>query len=539
MGTHASEKASLLAENDLEQGVEQMNGTWKTSGRAVGLTLAAIGVVSLLGVASHAGVSPLASLGGPAMPGSSGLGRHHHRQHRHAVETAPWIASSGETSLPPADDSNLASMNPSQHSTTSSVQVPKMKIPVYIMGDGKIDTEDYGTRTRTVEYLVDQCKSYTGMSHDDIKEVVHVQDSIYPARWPETLDMAIDAVHAITTDTDDLEQIQWFAPVLEAKRRSSHACDFDFCTHLAHHIGCLLTHTIIWNRALDAGHHHFVVWETDAFKLNSVSPLDYNNLADHTPEDADLIWIKPDSEDSGQFMKRFKSNAAGTWPSDSALPTVYNNQNYVYLYKFNKRCAWAGSPSYMMTKRGAEKIIKHIQETKEVDMIDAWLSQNCMRRCSDPKRCMNLNCYVAQTNPIPKEVMGGYVPEWYDDAHGPDVQEVDPSIVEELDHDHDKYNKLACNRHGSTFGGWAPTGVPSESGKVKEITDCVLRPWTDHHMNFCDKHFPADWNEISMLGMGGAALGHHESHNIAMQRLLERDSAALAKERAAEGAGAN
>ena len=48
----------------------------------------------------------------------------------------------------------------------------------------------------------------------------------------------------------ELENVQWFAPVLEASRRDGHKCDFEFCEKVAHHIGCLLTHVLIWKQAM-------------------------------------------------------------------------------------------------------------------------------------------------------------------------------------------------------------------------------------------------------------------------------------------------
>jgi hypothetical protein len=262
------------------------------------------------------------------------------------------------------------------------------------------------------------------------------------------------------------------------------------CADLAHHVGCLLTHLRVWDRFLKSDAENFVLWEKDGAKLNSVSPLDYNELAEKVPENADLVWMKPNAEASGQFLKRFKSQGQGTWSAledgEGALQHFDEEQD-VYLYEFNKRCSWAGTSSYMMTRRGAEKIQKFIRESKQVDMIDGWLATQCGTRCDDETLCMNLNCYIAQTKPVPEEVLGGYVPEWYGETDDEPEREVDAAIVEEMA-DARKYNDAGCQRSG--YKGWVPVGFYGAS----DICDpqAIRRCLDPSQVDFCDPsvHFP-------------------------------------------------
>jgi hypothetical protein len=468
---------------------------------------------------------------------NAALGKHHHHSSESAVDDVPpWIASGGSIN-PEAAPAPLMSV--SAGSSSSGIiakhvkarhDLPALTVPIFIMGDGKKGTEDEQSRHITHKNVRDTCKSYANMGEDEVDAVVRLQDSIYPARWPETLDKALEAINSVGIDEDSLEDVKWFAPVVEASRRKHHKCDFEFCEHVAHHIGCLLTHMLIWNQAHQEKLDHFVVMESDAYKLTSVSPLDFNNLAANLPEEADLVWLKPDFTDSGQFLKRFKSNAMGTWADNSIAPIQYNQQKYVYLYNFDKRCGWAGTPAYMLTASGLAKIRHHIKHEGEVDMIDAWLGSHCIRQCDDPHHCMNLNCYIAQTVPYAKQALGGYIPDWYDDDSDDegDVREVPAKIVEALEDEHTKYNQLACEREGSTYTGWAPVGSGRTEDGKHVINDCLVFPWEQHHLNFCATDMPVDTSDMSMLG--SASIGYMESGAIARNRLIDRAMATMGAE---------
>jgi GR25 family glycosyltransferase involved in LPS biosynthesis len=528
MSPRAEERACLLEQDDPEKGVEPSPRRSRPGFWTIAITIGLLSFGTLIAYQSTANRDAMDADG-------AGLGRHHHHHHHKDDDAAaPWISGDGQ-------GARLASFEPDStgdaESFTSQRKVDKLKVPVYIMGDGVKGSEDEKSRAETIGTLVGIVKQYTGMDDDDINSVIKIQDSVYPAKWPETLDSALDAIGSFGMKKSELENVQWFAPVLEASRRDGHKCDFEFCEKVAHHIGCLLTHVLIWKQAMEKQQEHFVVMESDAYRLHSVSPLDLNNLVDNLPGDADLVWLKPDEFDSGQLVKRFRSNAMGTWPANSIHQTMYNQQNFVYLYKFNKRCGWAGTPEYMLTKKGLAKIMEHIKNEEEVDMIDAWMGAHCLRKCDDPRRCMNLNCYIAQTMPVAKEVLGGYVPDWYDDQNDDqDVREVDKEIVESLDDDHDGYNRMACERHGSTFGGWAPIGQGETSSGRKVIQDCMAFPWEQHHINFCEQKFPLDSLDMSMLGDSGtASLGYQESREIARSRILQHGMATLGLESTTHG----
>ena len=240
-------------------------------------------------------------------------------------------------------------------------------------------------------------------------------------------------------------------------------------------------------------------FRTDKLQLLCV---DYNELEAQLPEGADLVWLKPDEAPTGQLLKRFKSAATGLW-SGLQENQRFVNERDVYLYKFDKRCNWAGTPSYMMTRKGVQTIMKFIEEAEMADMIDAWLSKHCISHCDDPKVCMNLNCYFATVQKVQKEKQGGYVPSWYDEQDDERVREVDARIVKAMN-DASKYNVLGC-RHGN-YNGFVPTSFLGAWGITDEnsVADCYHTP-QDGTYDFCDPklHLPIGKSRAeSTLGGG-------------------------------------
>jgi hypothetical protein len=257
-----------------------------------------------------------------------------------------------------------------------------------------------------------------------------------------------------------------------------------------------------------------VVWESDGAGLNSVHPLDYTSLERYTPDDADLIWLKPYEEATGQFVKKFKSHATGRWDEHKR----FNNEKNVYLYKFDKRCGgWAGTPSYMMTRRGVEKIKNYIKTAERVDMIDAWLSGNCVKRCADPKVCANLNCYMAQSRPVPRDRLGGFVPGWYEkDDYATPTLDVDNRIVERMDWDLTAYNKAACKRGAAGYGfagAWLPVAYREEkdesSAKSRLVVDSSPHA-TVHNCRVVSEADAENCKARSPLPVRRAHLGAHQ-----------------------------
>ena len=107
-------------------------------------------------------------------------------------------------------------------------------------------------------------------------------------------------------------------------------------------------------------------------------------------------------------------------------------------------------------------------------MIDAWLVAQCLKRC-EHHNCLNLVCYDAQTTPIKKEHIGGFIPGWYEED-GVD-RAVDPWMYLPLDVDHLRYNQLGCERGAQEFienGAYFPIGFEAEDEKFEETVEGQL-----------------------------------------------------------------
>ena len=343
----------------------------------------------------------------------------------------------------------------------SETRAPKLNVPIYVMGDLRAGTEDRAKIDKELGWLRGALAKYSGMSGHEMAQTIFTQQATFPAHWPETKEVTRTVARAYNTSDNKLARIRWISPIGMTPETCKRWCSIP---GLGHHVGCLITHMTIWERFLRSKAKSFVVWESDGAGLNSVHPLDYNSLDVNLPDDADLVWMKPYENASGQFVKKFKSVATGRWGEKKR----YNDEKSVYLYKFNKRCGgWAGTPSYMMTRRGVEKIKNFILTSESVDMIDAWLSGHCMKRCANPKKCMNLNCYMAQSRPVSRDMLAGFVPGWYekDDYTTSSTLAVDKRIVERMDWDFEAYNNAACERGAAGYGfagAWLPISYREE-----------------------------------------------------------------------------
>lgn len=472
-----SERARLLDADDVEiaSGREGGDGGDDGTTRASRGRVAIVGALGALALVSL-GVSAASASGGVASA-TSALGD----AYRAPWEREAWLGGNGNATA----------------SALGAHARGKLHVPIYIMGDGKKGSEDATKITKAYLWLSGLLSSQLSMSGKEIGSIVNFQQATFPSRWPATQDVAKDATSHIPHDK--LAKIPFIQGVVG---KDAEDCGRPCNSQLAHHTGCLLTHMRVWKRFLASKEPTFVMWESDGATLTGVHPLDYNELEAQLPEGADLVWLKPDEAPTGQLLKRFKSAATGLW-SGLQQNQRFDNERDVYLYKFDKRCNWAGTPSYMMTRKGVQTIMKFIEEAEMADMIDAWLSKHCISHCDDPKVCMNLNCYFATVQKVQKEKQGGYVPSWYDEDDDERVREVDARIVKAMN-DASKYNVLGC-RHGN-YNGFVPTSFRGTWGITDEnsVADCYHTP-QDGTYDFCDPklHLPIGKSRAeSTLGGG-------------------------------------
>ena len=277
---------------------------------------------------------------------------------------------------------------------------------------------------------------------------------------------------------------------------------------LNHHLGCALSHMAVWKKGLDSGAQAFVTWESDGMGIHAVHPLDYAELARQVPKDADMIWLTDLAHrGSGQFVKKFKSQSAGKWAkrthggdmatlsSSLGESTVKVNQTAnVYIHKFNKICGWAGAGAIMWTRSGAQRLRDYVNE-HGAGMIDAWLAGQCINHRPGG---FNLNCYAAQSRPVVKEHVGGYLPDWYYDESR--TGEMPQHMIDEMDVNIDKYNRLGCERGGDAFRkqAFAPMGWPDVQGDEfdRTVKNCIAPHGS---IDPCNEHYPRGRSEVENM----------------------------------------
>ena len=347
---------------------------------------------------------------------------------------------------------------------------PELNMPVFVVGDATQGTDHDGARAARL-FIRRLYRTYRGMSEEALDGLVLRHWAVLPNQWPDTLELAQESVGIFnqTGGAASSKPISWFRPIEAALASPAHRCEHKMCPNLHHHLGCLYSHLGVISRGLASGYPYFVGWESDAPTLNSVSPLDFPVVAQHLPEDADMVWMVRHHEATGQFVKKFPSTATGTHPFDEGMP--YRSAKSIYLYRFDQFCGWAGLQSYMFTRKGAEKVRDFIKDFREVDMIDAWLAGHCMRVCNRQRsQCMNLNCYTAQSVRVPESQLGGFLPEWYSTTDD-QVMEVSKPILDQTLHNHDAYNKLGCQRE--SFTPWIPVGYDDVRAADADVAGCL------------------------------------------------------------------
>ena len=355
-----------------------------------------------------------------------------------------------------------------------------LDFPVYVIGD-KDEGVDFSRAQRTRLWIRRLYKWHRGQSEEALDGVVLKQSSVFPDRWPKDFDQAVAIANRFTdldiTDGSEITR-KLASAVREVHRtyvteaKSLSALDNPI---LPHHLGCMLSHMSVINRGLESGAPYFVGLESDSPDLQSVSPLDYPVIAANLPEDADMVWMVRHGDATGQFVARIHSTAWGTHPLLSDQADSYRNATHLYLYEFNRICGWAGLASYMLTRRGAEKIRDFIVKFDDLDMIDAWLSGQCVHVChKQRKRCMNLKCYNVQSLPVDAQKLGGFVPEWYPlgDVQESRVKRVDVDYLAKHRYDVQEYNRQGCAR--KHFKPWIPHGYDDDLESAdRDVSGCT------------------------------------------------------------------
>ena len=355
-----------------------------------------------------------------------------------------------------------------------------LDFPVYVIGD-KEQGIDFSRAQRTRLWIRRLYKWHRGQSEDALDGVVLKQSSMFPDRWPKDFDQAVSIANRFTDFdiTDGSEITKRLAPAVRevhrtytSEAKSLLALDDHI---IPHHLGCMLSHMSVIHRGLESGSPYFVGLESDSPDLQSVSPLDYPVIAANLPADADMVWMVRHADATGQFVARIPSTAWGTHPLLSDKANEYRNATHLYLYEFNRVCGWAGLASYMLTRRGAEKIRNFIIEFGDIDMIDAWLSLQCVHVCDKQRKgCMNLKCYNVQALPVDAQKLGGFVPEWYPlgDVHEYNrVKRVDADYLEKHRYDVHEYNRQGCAR--KDFKPWIPHGYDDLESADRDVSSCT------------------------------------------------------------------
>ena len=380
------------------------------------------------------------------------------------------------------------------------VDAPK----TYIIADTE-PSDDKNRAQVAYNYIVDSFKS-AKLGAFQAHALVEFVQAVYPTRWPKTLNAARDAVAGMM-DGDDRR-----FPVMDVKAAladQNHRCVTGACKPgLNHHLGCALSHMAVWKKGLDSGAQAFVTWESDGMGIHAVHPLDYAELARQVPKDADMIWLNDITyRGSGQFVKKFKSQSAGKWAqrthggdmttlsSSLGESTVKVNQTAnVYIHKFNKICGWAGAGAIMWTRSGAQRLRDYVNE-HGAGMIDAWLAGQCINHRPGG---LNLNCYAAQSRPVVKEHVGGYLPDWYYDESR--TGEMPQHMIDEMDVNVDKYNRLGCERGGDAFRkqAFAPMGWPDVQGDEfdRTVKNCIAPHGS---IDPCNEHYPRGRSEVENM----------------------------------------
>lgn len=144
----------------------------------------------------------------------------------------------------------------------------------------------------------------------------------FPREWPRTMEVASSVLHAGFYRGGKCclaNMTTWKYPfsAVKAGEQNNRCAGSAYCDDsLIHHVGCIVSHMRTWLRATMDGAQKFVVWESDATSHASVNVLDYDELAQRLPADADMVWLHlftAQNGGAGPFVAKFPSKATGKW----------------------------------------------------------------------------------------------------------------------------------------------------------------------------------------------------------------------------------
>lgn len=225
--------------------------------------------------------------------------------------------------------------------------------------------------------------------------LVTLESATYPARWPETIELADEAVEEI----DKLLPYRalYYIQSLHSAHKNNDTLP-RAAMGVSHHIGCLLSHMRMWRLHAKRHNQWSFIFESDGGWWIGAPPKHLQSIVDHAPHRADLIFTKRGFGNSGQFVKQWKSG-----------------QDMMYMYRVNRIIAGAGLSSYLIGPNFVDKIYDQIVFHRGADMVDAWLM---LRMCSthDERYATyksRINCFHAESKLKPARQVGGYLPKWY------------------------------------------------------------------------------------------------------------------------------
>ena len=247
---------------------------------------------------------------------------------------------------------------------------------------------------KKAKYVFNRCMDVFGLENKT-QTLVKIEDAVYPAVWPDTLDLAEEAVEELNK-IHPTHGLHWFANLDSAKANKGQlprGVGF-----LSHHIGCLFSHMRMWRLHQKNQQPWTIIFESDGWWSSHIPQGHLQSVVDNAPPHADVIFFQFHGPASGQFVKQ--------WPAGNGM---------IYMYEYNQVLGAAGLQAYIIGPKFTDKILDQIDYLHGADMVDAWLLINICGRRDDryATRKYRLNCFQVQDQIKPPHQVGGYLPEWY------------------------------------------------------------------------------------------------------------------------------